>query len=356
MALVDECTIKVISGTGGNGCISFRREKYIPKGGPDGGNGGDGGSVFLRATHNKGSLLDFKYQPKYQADRGQHGMGSDMNGKCGEDLILDVPVGTLVFNTETNECLADLATDEDILCVAVGGRGGRGNLSFKSSTNRAPRVATPGQAGQTFELKLELRLMADIGLVGLPNAGKSSFLRVVSRARPKVADYPFTTLEPHLGVVDHKDVAFVVADLPGLIEGASEGAGLGHKFLRHVSRNRLLLHLIDVSQTADEIENSLQVIHRELEAFDPDLLGRETLLIFTKADLLPTDQLDEKRAELAARGLNGHFISSHSGYGVSELLDFLAEKTAQEHRRVANEDSSQRESTPDSQSQMESHV
>ncbi len=326
MALIDEVTIHVHAGNGGNGCISFRREKYVPYGGPNGGNGGRGGSVYLQATRDRTSLLDFKYQPKYEAQRGQHGMGSDCDGKGGKDLILKLPLGTMVFDAATGMLLCDLTEDGQEFECAVGGKGGTGNMHFATSTNRAPRVATPGEKGEERDLKLELRLIADVGLVGLPNAGKSTFLRSVSAARPKTAAYPFTTLEPHLGVVDYKDQAFVVADLPGLIEGASDGAGLGHQFLRHVARNRLLLHLVDVSEDIEAIVKNIQIIEGELEAYDSELMERPRILVFTKVDLLDEEALNARRKELEDRGLEGHFISAASHQGVSELLDQLIER------------------------------
>lgn len=323
MALIDEVVIRIQGGSGGNGCVSFRREAFIPFGGPNGGDGGKGGDIYLKATRDKTSLLDFKYQPRYLAERGEHGMGKDMFGRGGEDLIISVPMGTLVYDNETGELLADLVEHEQLLLVAKGGRGGRGNLSFKSSTNRAPRNATPGEPGEIKELKLELKLLADVGLVGLPNAGKSSFLSSLSRAKPKVADYPFTTLEPALGVVDHKGQAFVMADLPGLIERASEGAGLGHQFLRHVARNRVLLHLVDVTQDIEQIQKNIQTIRKELEAYDPELLQREEKLVFTKTDLMLEDDLKEKQILLKAQGLDGFFISSVARTGLVPLLDSL---------------------------------
>ncbi len=324
MAFIDEVKIRVLAGSGGKGCISFRREKYVPFGGPNGGNGGDGGDVYLIATHDKTSLLDFKYRPKFEAERGEHGLGSDMYGRGGEDLKILVPLGTLVQDADTGETLVDLIEDGQTVLVAKGGRGGRGNLSYKTSTNRAPKTAEPGFPGEEHMLRLELKVLADIGLIGLPNAGKSSFLRVVSRATPKVADYPFTTLEPHLGVVEHKDQCFVVADLPGLIEGASEGAGLGHKFLRHVARNRILLHLVDISQSTDEIEKNVEVIRAELKEFDPELADREQFLVFTKIDLLSAEELIKKKKEIEERGLEGFYLSSHTNSGLENLLDELS--------------------------------
>jgi len=327
MALIDEVVIRIQGGSGGNGCVSFRRESFVPFGGPNGGDGGKGGDVYLRSTRDKTSLLDFKYQPRYQAERGEHGMGKDMFGRGGKDLIVSVPQGTLVFDQETGELIADLTGHEQTCLVARGGRGGRGNLSFKSSTNRAPRNATPGETGETRELKLELKLLADIGLIGLPNAGKSSFLTAVSRAKPKVADYPFTTLEPALGVVEHKGHAFVVADLPGLIERASQGAGLGHRFLKHVARNRVLLHLVDITAPIDTISQNIQIIRQELEAYDPELLNREERLVFTKTDLLCPEDLQEKKQAIEASGLEGYWISSATREGLDPLLDVLSYST-----------------------------
>lgn len=326
MALIDEVQIKVVSGAGGNGCRSFRREKYVPFGGPNGGDGGRGGHVYLSATRDKTSLLDFKFRPKYEGERGEHGMGSDMYGKAGDDLHLSVPVGTTVYDVETGEVVVDLVEHEQTVIIAKGGRGGLGNIHFKTSTNRAPRTSTPGELGEERELRLELRLLADVGLVGLPNAGKSSFLTAVSRARPKIADYPFTTLEPHLGVVSHKDQGFVVGDLPGLIEGASAGVGLGIKFLKHVSRNRVLLHLVESTSDAESIHAQVDVIEKELEAFDPELINRKRLLVFTKIDLFPPEELEVRKAALAKKGLTGFWISSHARHGIPELLDCLIEE------------------------------
>lgn len=332
MALIDEVVIRIQGGSGGNGCVSFRRETFVPFGGPNGGDGGKGGDVYLKATRDKTSLLDFKYQPRYIAERGEHGLGKDMFGRGGEDLIVAVPMGTLVFDNETGELLADLTEHDQTILVAKGGRGGRGNLSFKSSTNRAPRNATPGEAGENKELKLELKLLADVGLIGLPNAGKSSFLTSVSRAHPKVADYPFTTLEPALGVVEHKGHAFVIADLPGLIERASEGAGLGHRFLRHVARNRVLLHLVDITNEPEMIKKSIEMIRKELEAYDPELLKREERLVFTKTDLLSPEDLTEKKTALEKLGLKGYYISSAAREGLNPLLDDLAGLTRKENK------------------------
>jgi GTP-binding protein len=282
--------------------------------------------VYLEATRDKSSLLDFKYRPKYEADRGEHGKGKDMEGRGGADLVISVPTGTVVFELESGECLVDLVQHGQRVLMAKGGRGGRGNMSFATSTNRAPRHAEPGELGQSKVFRLELRLLADVGLVGLPNAGKSSFLRAVSRAEPKIADYPFTTLEPSLGVAAHKGQTLVIADLPGLIEGASEGAGLGYKFLKHVSRNRMLLHLVESDPPAVEIMERLRIIRQELKTYDPGLESIEQWLVFTKSDLLSIGDLETKKYELNTLGYQGYFISSHTGAGIVPLLDALAER------------------------------
>lgn len=288
MKFVDEATIRVEAGDGGNGVVSFRREKYIPKGGPDGGDGGDGGNVFLLADTNLNTLVDYKFTKFYQAGRGQNGMSSDCTGAKGQDIILKVPVGTRVTDKETGEVLGDLRKEGELLRVAKGGRHGFGNTHFKSSTNRAPRQKTNGTPGERRILELELLLVADVGLLGLPNAGKSTFIRSVSAARPKVADYPFTTLVPSLGVVKTGDgESFVIADVPGLIEGAAQGAGLGHRFLRHLERCRVLLHLVDANPVdgSDPVTNA-QVIEKELKEYAHDLYEKPRWLVLNKVDLL----------------------------------------------------------------------
>lgn len=292
MKFVDEAIIKVQAGDGGNGCISFRREKFIPFGGPDGGDGGSGGSVWLVADEGLNTLIDFRHQRSFKAQRGQNGMGSDMYGKGGEDTTIRVPVGTVVTNVDTDEVIGDLTRHGQRLLVAQGGKGGLGNIHFKSSVNRAPRKATPGTPGDVRELKLELKLLADVGLLGFPNAGKSTFIRAVSAATPRVADYPFTTLHPNLGVVSlGADQSFVIADIPGLIEGAAEGAGLGIQFLRHVSRTRLLLHLVDIAPIdGSDPAGQVRAIEQELSRFDPELLQRPRWLVLNKADVLPEDE------------------------------------------------------------------
>ena len=296
MKLVDEAEITVIAGNGGNGCVGFRREKFIPFGGPDGGDGGDGGDVWLQADENLNTLVDFRHQRQFRAQRGENGMGSQMYGKGGEDLVVTVPVGTVVTNVDTDEVIGDLTRHGQRLLVARGGKGGLGNMHFKSSTNRAPRQSTPGEEGEQRLLKLELKLLADVGLLGFPNAGKSTFIRAVSAATPKVADYPFTTLYPNLGVVSteaHR--SFVIADIPGLIEGAADGAGLGAQFLRHLQRTRLLLHLVDIAPMdggGAEASPAEQVraIEQELGKHDPELLGKPRWLVLNKADLMFEDE------------------------------------------------------------------
>jgi GTP-binding protein len=306
MKFIDEATIEVRAGDGGNGCVSFRREKYIPFGGPDGGDGGDGGSVYLEAESAVNTLVDFRHNRKFLAERGQNGMGKNRTGKSGEDLIVKVPVGTLVHEEDTGELVGDLVREGERLLVARGGFHGLGNTRFKSSTNRAPRQSKPGTPGEARHLRLELKLLADVGLLGMPNAGKSTLIRAVSSARPKVADYPFTTLHPNLGVVrvaEHR--SFVMADVPGLIEGAAEGAGLGVRFLKHLSRTRLLLHLVDIGPLADPVADSA-VILKELEQFSPELAGRERWLVFNKVDLVaPAEREARCRAVIDALGWQG---------------------------------------------------
>ena len=300
MKFVDEAVIRVAAGRGGNGCLSFRREKYIPKGGPDGRDGGDGGSVILRADAAINTLVDFRYVRAYQAQVGEQGRGSNCRGKSGEDLILDVPVGTTVIDEDTREVLGDLVAAGDTLKVAQGGFHGLGNTRFKSSTNRAPRQFTRGTDGEVRNLRLELKVLADVGLLGLPNAGKSTFIRAVSAAKPRVADYPFTTLVPNLGVVKvqpHR--AFVIADIPGLVEGAAEGAGLGVRFLKHLTRTRLLLHIVDMAPfDGSEPVDAVRSIVRELEKFSPALAQRQRWLVLNKMDLIPEEEREARCAEL----------------------------------------------------------
>ena len=325
MKFVDEAIIRIHAGNGGNGCVSFRREKYIPRGGPDGGDGGDGGSVFLRASVNLNTLADFRFTRQFNAERGEDGRGRNCTGRSGKDLTIEVPVGTLAFDTGTGELLCDLTADGDSAKVAQGGYHGLGNTRYKSSTNRAPRQSTPGSEGESRELRLELKLLADVGLLGYPNAGKSTLIRAVSAARPKVADYPFTTLHPQLGVVrlaPHQ--SFVVADIPGLIEGAADGAGLGIQFLKHLSRTRLLLHVIDLAPIDAAVDPAAEAakLVGELERFDPRLGRQERWLVLNKIDLLGPEEAAARRAGLLERlGWNGPVfeISALSGVGTRDL-------------------------------------
>ncbi len=294
MHFVDEALITVAAGKGGDGCMSFRREKFIEYGGPNGGDGGDGGSVYLMADKSLNTLSDFRYTPHHKADNGQKGMGSQCTGKGGEDLWIKVPLGTTIIDADTDEVMGDLTNHGDSLCAAQGGWHGLGNLRFKSSTNRAPRQTTKGKPGEERRLKLELKLLADVGLLGLPNAGKSTFIRAVSNATPKVADYPFTTLHPNLGVVSVSEhQSFVIADIPGLIEGAAEGAGLGIQFLKHLSRTALLLHLVDIAPIdGSDPADSIQVINNEVEKYSAELAHKERWLVLNKTDLIPADELE----------------------------------------------------------------
>jgi GTP-binding protein len=333
MKFFDEAKIEVIAGDGGNGSASFRREKYVPRGGPDGGDGGRGGSIWVIADCNLNTLIDFRYTRILRAEHGENGRGADCYGKGGEDMLLRVPVGTVFYDLVSGETVADLDTDGKKLLIAKGGNGGLGNIHFKSSTNRAPRQTTQGEEGERRELRLELKVLADVGLLGLPNAGKSTFIRAVSAAKPKVADYPFTTLHPNLGVVrvDHNR-SFVIADIPGLIEGAAEGAGLGHRFLRHLQRNRLLLHLVDISPfdpEADPVRDAHAILE-ELRKYDPALFDKPRWLVINKIDLIPEDQRAGRIADLVKGYGAGerHFtISAINGQGCRELtfaiMDYL---------------------------------
>ncbi|MBI5461688.1 MAG: Obg family GTPase CgtA [Gammaproteobacteria bacterium] len=325
MKFVDEAIIQVVAGDGGNGCVGFRREKFIPFGGPDGGDGGDGGSVFLLAVEGINTLVDFRYERRYQAQRGENGGGSNCTGAKGEDLIVRVPVGTMVYDNDTGELIADMLHDGQQMRVAQGGWHGIGNARFKSSTNRAPRQSTPGTLGEQRELRLELKVLADVGLLGMPNAGKSTLIRALSAARPKVADYPFTTLYPNLGVVRiaaHR--SFVMADIPGLIEGAAEGAGLGIQFLKHLGRTRLLLHMVDISPyggSGDPIDDARTII-AELAKYSDELVAKERWLVLNKIDQLPDDAREPRCREIVeGLGWQGpvFHISALSGIGTQEL-------------------------------------
>ncbi|ROR35109.1 Obg family GTPase CgtA [Inmirania thermothiophila] len=326
MKFVDEVTIRVEAGDGGDGCVSFRRERFIPRGGPDGGDGGDGGSVYLVADPDLNTLADFRHQRRFRAERGGNGSGRNCTGRSGADLEIAVPVGTVVHDEDTGELIGDLVAPGQRLLVARGGRRGLGNTRFKSSTNRAPREATKGTPGERRTLRLELRVLADVGLLGKPNAGKSTLLRALSAARPRVADYPFTTLHPHLGVVrvDPRR-SFVMADIPGLIEGAAEGAGLGIRFLRHVARTRILLHLVDIG-TQDEAAAAADAVAvaAELARFDPALAARERWLVLTKTDLLDAETAAARARALGARlGWRGPVfaVSGATGAGTRALAE-----------------------------------
>jgi GTP-binding protein len=338
MKFIDEAEIRVEAGDGGNGCVGFRREKFVPLGGPDGGDGGDGGSVYLVATENLNTLVDFRYHSVFRAERGQNGMGGNCTGRAGADSFVQVPTGTQVFDADTDENLGDLVEAGQTLLVAKGGWHGLGNTRFKSSTNRAPRQSSPGKPGEKRSLRLELKLIADVGLLGMPNAGKSSLIRSVSAARPKVADYPFTTLHPNLGVVRVDDQrSFVMADIPGLIEGAAEGAGLGIQFLKHLSRTRLLLHLVDVEPCESEEDpvTSARKVIAELEKWGEGIDEKPRWLVLNKIDILPEDEAEERcRRIVEELGWTGPVfrISALLGEGLKELtyrvMEFLEQDKA----------------------------
>ena len=325
MKFIDEAIIEIRAGDGGNGSASFRREKFLPKGGPDGGDGGRGGSVYGVADINLNTLVDYRYKRNFRAERGENGRGADCYGKGGDDVDLRFPPGTLVFDADTDELLCDLATPGERVLLARGGQGGLGNLHFKSSVNRAPKFATPGEEGEQKRLRLELKVLADVGLLGMPNAGKSTFIRAVSAAKPKVADYPFTTLHPNLGVVrEGTDRSFVIADIPGLIEGAAEGAGLGHQFLRHLARTGLLLHIVDAAPLDGSTDPVAEVraLEKELKKYDPALAAKPRWLVLNKLDLLPEEACEATCAALLKRlkWKGPHFrISAIGGTGCAEL-------------------------------------
>ena len=326
MKFIDEATIRVEAGKGGDGCLSFRREKYIPRGGPDGGDGGHGGSVYLVVDEGLNTLVDFRHARLYQAKNGQPGSGRDRIGKSGDDIKIRVPLGTLVYDDDTDELIGDLVSRDDILLVAEGGGYGLGNARFKSSVNRAPKKTTKGGQGEARNLRLELQVLADVGLLGRPNAGKSTFIRQVSAARPKVADYPFTTLHPHLGVARlGMDQHAVIADIPGLIEGAAEGVGLGAQFLRHLSRTRLLLHMVDIGLPGDvtEMIKTIRGIENELVAYDGKLANKARWLVFNKIDIVSAEKAAEIHAAIITR-MNweqpAYCISAATGKGCDLLV------------------------------------
>ncbi len=334
MIFLDEATIHVRGGRGGNGCVAFRREKFVPRGGPSGGDGGDGGTVWLVGEASRNTLYHLRFASLYGAERGRHGEGSNKAGRSGDDLEVPVPLGTVVYEQETGEMLGEVLEDAQRLLVAGGGRGGWGNARFATATRQAPRHAYPGREGEERRLRLELKLLADVGVVGLPNAGKSTLISVVSAARPKIADYPFTTLVPQLGVVAEGpfEEPFVIADLPGLIAGAAQGAGLGVQFLRHVERCRVLVHLVDLSGaeggegSAVTAGSDLATVEREMEAFNPDLMRRPRLLVGSKLDAAVPERREELRREAAERGLPYLEISAVTGEGVRELIAAMARR------------------------------
>ena len=342
MKFVDEATIKVVAGNGGNGCLSFRREKFIPKGGPDGGDGGDGGSVFLQAKLELNTLIDFRYTRLFKAENGKAGAGSDCTGKKGEDLIIPVPLGTIVSLSETGELIGDLNKPDQKLLIAKGGFHGLGNTRFKSSKNRTPRQTTPGKEGESREIKLELSLLADVGLLGLPNAGKSTLVNKVSAAKPKIADYPFTTMIPSLGVVNiGNDRSFVIADIPGVIKGAAEGAGLGIRFLKHLTRTKLVLHIVDVSpMDKTPPKEAFREIELELEKFSPTLARQSRWLILNKADLFDVNE-HKKLLKNFVKDVGwigpSFLISAATGQGVDLLCNSVGDYLNDERSREIND-------------------
>ena len=342
MQFIDEATIRVQAGKGGNGCLSFRREKYIPKGGPDGGNGGEGGSVLLVADDALNTLIDFRYQPSFKAQSGDAGSGQNKTGSAGEDCVVRVPIGTTVINEETQEILGDLDDKESILLVAKGGTRGLGNSVFKSSTNRTPRKTIPGGEGESRQLRLQLKLLADVGLLGLPNAGKSTLISLISAANPKVADYPFTTLVPSLGVVRvAEEASFVIADIPGLIEGAAAGHGLGTQFLRHLSRTRVILHLVEV-RPLDESSplQNVELIERELAEYSSAMSERETWIVLTKIDELESGEIESLLQDFQSRFPRRRIfaISAMADLGLGELKKNVMSELALMDARLKDEE------------------
>lgn len=322
MSFIDEAKFYVKAGDGGNGCVSFRREKYVPKGGPNGGDGGNGGDVIIQASKKLHSLIDFKYRSHFKAERGMHGQGKDMHGKSGKDCIMTVPAGSVIKDSDTHEILADLVHDGDSFLAAKGGIGGKGNTHFASGTNRTPRIATKGKQGEEKWLIVELKLLADIGLIGLPNAGKSTLLSQLSAANPKIADYPFTTLEPQLGVL-HLPMreSCIIADIPGLVEGASEGIGLGHTFLRHVERTRILIHVIDAaSETAVP---DFKIINNELEKYKKELIDRKHVIVLNKTDLIDTKRLASLEQFFTMKKMVTVTVSAKHGTNIDELKETI---------------------------------
>lgn len=325
---IDEAIIYVKAGNGGDGCVAFRREKYVPRGGPSGGDGGRGGHVFMESTDQLNTLINFRYQPRFKAERGGHGEGNNCHGRDGEDVVIRVPVGTLVYDADTSGMVHDFQTTGERICLARGGRGGYGNAHFVSATHQVPRQADPGGIGDERTIRLELKLLADVGLVGFPNVGKSTLISRISAAKPKIADYPFTTLTPNLGVVSVGDRSFVVADIPGLIEGAHEGHGLGDQFLRHIERTKVLAHLIDLSDATgrDPVED-FKAINRELELYDPTLLKRRQVVVATKLDVLQDERrLTRLKEWCRKKRLKLIPISAVTGEGIPRLIKVLSQE------------------------------
>ena len=323
MGFIDEAKFFVKAGDGGNGCVSFRREKYVPKGGPNGGDGGRGGDVILRAKQSLQSLIDFRFRSHFKGERGEHGKGKDMHGRGGKNCYVDVPVGSVIKNAETGDVIVDLTVDGDTYTIAKGGDGGMGNPHFSSGTNRTPRIATKGKIGDEFWLKIELKLIADVGLVGLPNAGKSTLLSKLSAANPKIASYPFTTLEPQLGVLQFKYYdPCIIADIPGLVEGAHNGVGLGHKFLRHVERTSVLLHVLDIAD--ENVEENYRIIENELNSYKEELAKRTQILVLNKRDLLDSSELTEIENTFSSFSDHVISISGQNGDGIEKLKEIIA--------------------------------
>jgi GTPase len=339
---IDEATIRVKAGDGGNGCLAFRREKFVPRGGPSGGDGGKGGDVIMESSERHNTLVHFRFNPEYKAQRGRHGEGSNKTGREGVDVTLKVPVGTIVYDEETGQKVWDFSRPDERIVIAHGGRGGRGNARFATSTHQAPREHEEGRPGEERVFRLELKLLADVGLVGFPNVGKSTLISRISAARPKIADYPFTTLEPNLGVVvvgDKDDISFVVADIPGLIEGAHEGAGLGTQFLRHIERTRLLVHLVDISDASGrpDVVKDVEVILGELDSFGAHLAEKPVLMVASKIDAANKDKLAKLKQYCKKKKLLIYPISAVTGEGIEKLKYAMAEKVQELRDAAAQE-------------------
>lgn len=338
MGFVDEAKFWVKAGDGGNGCVSFRREKFVPKGGPNGGDGGKGGDVYLVADRQLRSLIDFKYRSHFKAERGMNGQGSDRHGKGGADCVVKVPLGSIIKDAESGRVLADLTEDKQTYLAAHGGKGGLGNSRFASSTNRAPRKATPGEEGEEYWLRIELKLLADVGLVGLPNAGKSTLLSRLSAANPKIASYPFTTLDPQLGVLHFPYTeSCIIADIPGLIEGAHQGVGLGHQFLRHIERTSILLHVIDISVDDEQLMKDYATIKQEMTAYNEELLTRKQIVVANKVDLVDSEERASRIALLADKGETVLSLSAETGEGLEELKNVLGDLLEIQRAEVNND-------------------